>query len=134
MLAMFMTEGTRHACHIGFVWDQVCLPSFLIGTRYACHNLKIKNPFPAKHVHFRSNLIGGNDAQSKCKSYGPIRLNRKRTCFIENRFSFFKLWQAYLVPIRKDGRHTWSEPKLIWQACLVPFFMSMASIHGPYHK
>ena len=63
MLAMLMTEGTRHACHISFVSDQVCLPSFLIGTRYACHIFKIKNAFPANQVHFRSNLISGNDAQ-----------------------------------------------------------------------
>ena len=38
MLAMLMTEGTRHACHISCVSDQVCLPSFLIWTRYACHS------------------------------------------------------------------------------------------------
>ena len=63
MLAMLMTEGTRHACHISFVSDQVCLPSFLIGTKYACHIFKIENPFPVKNVHFRSDLIGGNNAQ-----------------------------------------------------------------------
>ena len=60
MLAISMTKGTKHACHLSFVKDKVCLPSFLIGTRYACHIFKIENPFPIKHVHFRSNLIGGN--------------------------------------------------------------------------
>ena len=39
MLAMLMTEGTRHACHISFVSDQVCLPSFLVGTRYAAYRM-----------------------------------------------------------------------------------------------
>ena len=48
----------------------------IMGTRYACHIFKIKNPFPAKHVHFRSNLIGGNDAQEKGKSYGPVRFDQ----------------------------------------------------------
>ena len=62
MLAMLVKKGTKHACHINFVSDQVCLPSFQIGTRYACHIFKIENPFPEKHVNFRSNLIGGNDA------------------------------------------------------------------------
>ena len=41
------------------------------------------------------------------KSYGLIRLDRKRAC-------------------------TWSKTKLVWQACLVPFAINMASIFGPY--
>ena len=57
MPAMSMTEETRHACHISFVSNQVCLPSFLKGTRFACHIFKIQYPFPVKHVRFRSNLI-----------------------------------------------------------------------------
>ena len=28
MLAILMIKGTKHACHISFVSDQVCLPSF----------------------------------------------------------------------------------------------------------
>ena len=48
-------------------------------------------------------------------------------------FKFLKIWQAYLVPIRKDGKHIWSLTKLIWQACLVLFFINMASIPGPRH-
>ena len=75
MLALLVSLGTRYACHvdnrgdqicllyslygndIGFVRDQVCLQSFLIGTRYACHNFKNENPFSVKHACFRSNLI-----------------------------------------------------------------------------
>ena len=49
---------------------------------------------------------------------------------IGNGFSILKIWQAYLVPIRKDGRHTLSLTKLRWQACLVPFVIDMASIPG----
>ena len=29
VLTILVMMGTRHACHISFVWDQVCLPSFL---------------------------------------------------------------------------------------------------------
>ena len=58
MLAMLINKRTKHACHFSFVRDQVCFPSFLIGTRFACHIFKIENPFSAKHVHFWSNLIG----------------------------------------------------------------------------
>ena len=72
----------------------------IMGTRYACHIFKIKNPFPAKHAHFRSNL----------KWF----------------FSFEKIagirYATYLVSNRKDGRQTWSNTKLIWQARLVAFF------------
>ena len=63
MLAISVMIETMYAWHISFVSDQVCLPSFMIGTSYACHIFKIENPFPAKHVHFRSNPIDGNDAQ-----------------------------------------------------------------------
>ena len=63
MLVILMIKGTKHDCHVSFVSDQVCLQSFQIGTRYACHIFKIENPFPEKHVNFRSNLIGGNNAQ-----------------------------------------------------------------------
>ena len=37
MLAMLLKNGTKHACHISFVRGQICLPSFLKGTRYACN-------------------------------------------------------------------------------------------------
>ena len=62
--------------------------------------------------------------------FPPIRFDRKWTCLIGNGFSILKIWQAYLVPIRKDGRHTLSLTKLRWQACLVPFVIDMASIPG----
>ena len=68
------------------------------------------------------------------KSFPPIGFDRKLTCFSGNGFSILKIWQAYLVPIRKDGRHTWSLTKLIWQACLVPFVINKASIPTPSYR
>ena len=132
MLAILIKKRTKHACHFSFVRDQVCLPSFPIGTRYACHIFKIENPFPAKHVHFRSNLLWLYDLPFDCASFPPIRFDRKWTCFAGNGFSILKIWQAYLVPIGKDGKHTWSLTKLKWQACLVLFFINMASMSSPF--
>ena len=34
---------------------------------------------------------------------------------------------------REHGKHIQSETKRIWQACLVPFIINMASILSPYH-
>ena len=121
-----MTKGTKHACHIIFGSDQVCLQSFLIGTGYSCHIFTIKNPFPEKHVHFWSNVIGLYGLPFYCASFLPIRFDRKWTCFAGNEFSILKILQSYLVLIRKDGRHTWFEPRMIWQVCLVPFFINMS--------
>ena len=69
MLAILVMIGPRYACYVDNRGDQTCLPTqfcsgpgmpaFLIGTII----FKIVNPFPIKHVHFRSNLIGGNDEQ-----------------------------------------------------------------------
>ena len=70
MLALLVKIRARYACHvdnkgdlISLVRDQICLPSFLKGTRYACHIFEIEYQFSVKYVHFRSNLIGGNDEQ-----------------------------------------------------------------------
>ena len=40
MLAIIVSLRTRYACHLSNKRDQVCLPSFLIGTRHACHIFK----------------------------------------------------------------------------------------------
>ena len=38
---ILILKGAKNACHINFVSDQVCLPSFLLGTRYPCNIYKI---------------------------------------------------------------------------------------------
>ena len=107
--------------------------SILFRTRYACHIFKIQNQFPAKPFPVKSDWRK-LCAIKKNKSYGPIRLDRKRACLIGNGFSVLKIWQTFPVPIRKDGRNTWSLTKLIWQACLVPFVINKASIPSPSYR
>ena len=87
MLAISVMIGTMYACHvdkkedqichISFASDQICLPSFVMGTRYARHIFKIENSFPAKQVHFRSNLIGPYDLPFYCASFPSIGFDRK---------------------------------------------------------
>ena len=67
-------------------------------------------------------------------SFPPMRFDLKWRCLLENGFTILKLCQAYLVPIRKDGRHTWSRTKPIWQACLVPSVINISSIPGPSYN
>ena len=95
MLAMSMTEGTRHACHISFLWDQVCLPSFFIGTRYA----SMSSPFCHQHgkqtwspllLTWQAYLVRNKTDMTKMAiipSPPLYRPNSKRTrkCFLTSR-------------------------------------------------
>ena len=135
MLAILMTKGTRYACHVSENRDQVCLPSFLIGTRYTCHIFKIENKFSVNTVisgrilldHKVRLLIAHHFRQSD--STGSERALQE---IFENIWHFENM-AAYLVLMEKDGRHTWYQTKLKWQACLVPFVIKMANMPDPHH-
>ena len=51
MLAIFIKKGTKHACHISFVSDQVCSPYIMLSELFAPF---IRNVLP---IH-RNGVVG----------------------------------------------------------------------------
>ena len=64
-----------------------------------------------------------------------MRCNKKANFMVQSDLTGNDhIWQKMDITFWKDGKHTWSETKLIWQACLVPSVVNMASIFGPPYK
>ena len=53
MLAMLITEGTKYACHIGFVRDRITVILVIIRGLSEIQNLNIQNCRPRLRPNFR---------------------------------------------------------------------------------
>ena len=68
MLAILILKGTKHACHISFVSDQVCLPYFqnLISISCQIWSFPVESDWTIKYAffiahHFRQSDLTGSE-------------------------------------------------------------------------
>ena len=86
-----ITKGAKYDCNVYTESNHIRLPSFQIGTKYDCNDLKFAR------------------ALDLFKNHTHVTLGR------------IPILQSYSVPIGKDCNHMWSDSKSTLQSYLVPF-------------
>ena len=119
--------------------------SSIKGSRYEWNAWKFLNACPGKYGHFRSKSIGGNSAQWKNESYGPIRFDQKWMYFAGKVFENFWAFHSYLDPFMLDvplisGPHldkfstlTWTPSCWMFHSYLDPYGTYVPLIPWPHH-